>query len=112
MENKLNELEKELGNSLEQLKQDQPLILTFYVAMQEMGEDIFKLFVGNVQSVIKEHNILAFFLPVAMGKERVECINPIIYEKSDLEKLYTTISKIETHFLDVTGESLNDESSE
>jgi hypothetical protein len=109
MTSNLEKLEKELGDVTQGLIKEQPLILVFHSAMKDMGEDVFRVFVDNVQRVIRDYNILAFFMPTELGNERVECINPVMYQEGDLKKLYDTIEKIDNMF-NTKDESLNDES--
>jgi len=109
MTSKLEKLKNELGDATQGLIKEQPLILVFHSAMKDMGEDVFRVFVDNVQRVIKDYNILAFFMPTELGSERIECINPVVYQEGDLKKLYDTIEKIDKMF-NTKDESLDDES--
>lgn len=77
-----------------------PLVLVFYLDRELMGQpQIIQPFVESVNRIIdiKKMNAVAFFLPTE-GDERVECINPVIAPKEDLDKITQIIADISKEF--------------
>ena len=77
-----------------------PLIIVFYLDGEMMKQkEIITPFVEAVNNMLhqKNANVLAFFLPTS-GEERIECINPIIVKKADMNKINTIIEDIKTNF--------------
>lgn len=81
-------------------EQTNPTVLVFYLDRDLMSQrDIIFPYMQSVQDAIaeKKANMFALFLPTD-GEERVECINPIMYEKGDIDKLNVLIEDIKTNF--------------
>lgn len=79
---------------------DQPLILVFYLDREMMANaDIMDIMVRQVDESIKSknYNILAFFLPTD-DKERIECINPIQVEETEMTKVNKIIEDLTKNF--------------
>ncbi len=77
-----------------------PLIIVFYLDSDLMTrQEIIKPFVESVNQMLhhKNANALAFFLPTN-GEERVECINPVMLEKADMDKINTLLDDIRKNF--------------
>lgn len=77
-----------------------PLVLVFYLDREMMKQkDILQPFASSVNNIIniKKFNAMAFFLPTD-GEERVECINPLIAPKEEMEKINKLITDIEKTF--------------
>jgi hypothetical protein len=77
-----------------------PLVLVFYLDREMMKQkDILQPFASSVNNIIniKKFNAMAFFLPTD-GEERIECINPLIAPKEEMEKIDKLISDIEKTF--------------
>jgi hypothetical protein len=62
-------------------------------------KEIMEPFANSVNSIInvKKLNAIAFFLPTD-GEERVECINPVIAPKEEMEKVSKIIDDIQKSF--------------
>ena len=77
-----------------------PLVLVFYLDREMMqNQEIIKAFAESVNEMIsvKKLNALAFFLPTD-GEERVECINPVIAPKEEMERITKIIDDIQNKF--------------
>lgn len=93
-----------------------PLILVFYIFNETMGNpDIIGPFMDSIKVYIesKDYEIMSLFLPTDT-EERVECINPVIATKEQIEKINSLISDIEDKFEigiddNIDDESINDE---
>lgn len=82
------------------MEKEHPLIIIFYLDSEMMKiKDIIQPFVESVNNMIKQKdsNVMAFFLPTK-GEERVECINPKIVDKADMDKIYKMIEDIKETF--------------
>lgn len=82
------------------MENEYPLILVFYLDGEIMRQrEIITPFVESVNQMIssKNSNVMAFFLPTN-EKERIECINPTIISKPDMEKINKMVKDIETQF--------------
>lgn len=77
-----------------------PLIIVFYLDREMMAnQQIINTFVESINHMIsvKKLNALAFFLPTE-GEERVECINPVIASKDEMDKIGKIIDDIKSTF--------------
>jgi hypothetical protein len=77
-----------------------PLIVVFYIDRDMMtNASIIQPFVDSVNMLIeqKDANIMAFFLPTD-GEERVECINPIQVEGSEMERINNIVNDLVKNF--------------
>ena len=77
-----------------------PLILVFYLDRDLMSNpEIMKPFADSINRIIehKKANIIALFMPTD-GEEKVECINPVMLEKPDIEKINSLIDDIKKNF--------------
>lgn len=77
-----------------------PLIIVFYLDSELMKTpEIIRPFAESINETIhKNHyNAIAFFLPTT-GEERVECINPVITNEVEMEKINKLISDIKISF--------------
>ena len=82
------------------MEKEHPLIIVFYLDSEMMKiKNIIQPFVESVDNMIKqkESNVMTFFLPTK-GEERVECINPKIVDKADMDKIYKMIEEIKETF--------------
>ena len=82
------------------MEKEHPLIIIFYLDSEMMKiKDNIQPFVESVNNMIKQKdsNVMAFFLPTK-GEERVECINPKIVDKADMDKIYKMIEDIKETF--------------
>jgi hypothetical protein len=79
---------------------DTPLILVFYMdkALTQQPE-IMKVITTQLNDTIaeKKANIMAFIVPTD-GEEKIECVNPVQYEKGDMDKLNRVIETLKTQF--------------
>ncbi len=77
-----------------------PLIVVFYIDRDMMvNQKIIQPFVESVNMLIeqKDANMMAFFLPTD-GEERVECINPIQVEGSEMERINNIVNDLVKNF--------------
>jgi hypothetical protein len=77
-----------------------PLVLVFYLDRELMSNSkIINPFVESVNHIIeiKEMNAVAFFLPTD-GEERLECLNPVVVPKIEMEKVSKIIQDLNKHF--------------
>jgi hypothetical protein len=77
-----------------------PLVLIFYLNREMMQrQEIIKPFAESVNNIIsvKGLNAIAFFLPTD-GEERLECINPVIAPKEEMERISKLIEDISNQF--------------
>ena len=83
-------------------KQDKtyPLVIVFYLDREMMQrQEIIRPFADSINNMInvKNFNAMALFLPT-YGEERVECINPIITPKEEMDKIEKLIEEIKSSF--------------
>ena len=77
-----------------------PMVLVFYLDREMMkNQELTQLFAESVNDLInvKNFNAIAFFLPTD-GKERIECINPLIVPKEKMEQINKMIEDISKNF--------------
>lgn len=80
--------------------QDNPLILAMYIDRElTKNHDIMGILNNNLNELIKAKgaNIMAFYIPTD-GEERIECINPVLLEKPDMDKVNKLVNDIAKHF--------------
>jgi len=96
---------------MEDIKQH-PLVIVFYLDREMMKQkEILQPFASSINQMIiqKKLNAIAFFLPTD-GEERVECINPVIVPKDEMEKIEKILTDIKTQFaVNETFENIPDE---
>lgn len=81
-------------------KLETPLILVFYIDAKMMEQrEIIQPFVESVNSMIerKNANVMAFFIPT-VDNERIECINPVMLQEPEIEKINEMIAEIKNSF--------------
>lgn len=84
---------------MEETKQH-PLVIVFYLDREMMKQtEILQPFAASVNQMIiqKKLNAIAFFLPTD-GEERVECINPVVVPKVEMDKIQKILNEIQTQF--------------
>jgi len=77
-----------------------PIILVFHIDRETISrKEIIQPFITSVGDVIekKNANIITFFMPTD-GEERIECLNPVMYQEGDLVKLNNLIAEISKQF--------------
>ena len=76
-----------------------PLFLVFYLDREMMGTEMMQGFADHVDKVLvkKDANAMAFFVPTD-GEERIECINPIQVEETEMERINGIIGDIVKNF--------------
>ncbi len=76
-----------------------PLFLVFYLDREMMGSEIMQGFADHVDKALiaKDANAMAFFVPTD-GEERVECINPILVEETEMGRINKIIEDIKNNF--------------
>lgn len=77
-----------------------PLILVFYIDVEMMKtREVIQPFIESVNEMIerKNANVMAFFIPTA-DNERIECVNPVMLQEPELEKINQMIAEIKETF--------------
>jgi len=77
-----------------------PMILVFYLDGEMMKiKEIIEPFAEYVNNILaqKNSNAIAFFLPTK-GEERVECINPVVVDGSEMIKINKMVEDIKQNF--------------
>ena len=77
-----------------------PLVLVFYLDRELLqNQQIATEFTNSVDMMIKQkgYNVMAFFLPTD-GEERIECINPIQLQETDMAHVNTVLSELTKAF--------------
>lgn len=85
-----------------------PLILVFYIDATMMeNRDVIQPFVESVNSMIerKNANVMAFFIPTKT-EEKIQCINPVMLQQAEIEKINEMIAEIKGSF-QIDGNGLN-----
>lgn len=84
---------------MEETKQH-PLVIVFYLDREMMKQrEILQPFASSINQMInqKKLNAIAFFLPTD-GEERVECINPVVVPKVEMDKIQKILDNIQNQF--------------
>ncbi len=79
---------------------ENPLILVFYIDRETLqNQQLVKVFTESVNDMIaqKEMNAVAFFLPTDT-EERIECINPIVVPRDEMDRINKIITDISNEF--------------
>jgi len=82
------------------MSENYPLIIVFYLDAEMMKiKEIIQPFTESVNMMLnqKKANAMAFFLPTN-GEERVECINPLVVPKDEMEKINKIIEDVKNSF--------------
>lgn len=77
-----------------------PLVVVFYLDRELMSnQEIMTHFSSSVDEMIKVKNLnmVAFFLPTD-DEERVEAINPVQLEPTDMEKVNKILDDLKSNF--------------
>jgi hypothetical protein len=77
-----------------------PMLLVFYLDREMMmNPDIIQPFAESVNSALQHRNAnaIAFFLPTD-GPEKVECLNPIQIEATNMENINKIVEDIKKNF--------------
>lgn len=76
------------------------IFLVFYLDRDLMqNKEIMGHFANHIdqQLAVREANAMAFFIPTD-GEERIECINPVMLEKPEMERINKIIEDLEKNF--------------
>ncbi len=81
------------------VEQPYPLIIVFYLNNDLVGGKEVALFAESVNQMIeaKNSNVMAFFLPTK-GEDRIECLNPVAVNATDMNKITEMIEDIRKSF--------------
>lgn len=77
-----------------------PLVIVFYLDREMMkNREIMIPFTEAINHMInaKDLNVMALFMPTD-GEERVECINPVVMPKLEMDKVQKIIADIQEQF--------------
>lgn len=83
-----------------EINKEYPLIVVFYLDRDMMSDPkIIQPFAESVNILIeqKNANMMAFFLPTD-GEERVETINPIQVESTEMERINNIVNDLVKNF--------------
>ena len=83
-----------------EINKEQPLIVVFYLDRDMMSNPkIIQPFADSVNVLIeqKKANMMAFFLPTD-GEERIETINPIQVESTEMERINNIVNDLVKNF--------------
>ena len=92
---------------------EHPLVLVFYMNRETRdNQELMHYFVQSVNQTIKmkEANAMAFFVPTKDDDdpERVECINPVQVEKTEMDRIMKMVDDIGEAY-DMGGNKKDDE---
>lgn len=79
---------------------EHPLVLVFYLDREMMqNPEILKPFAESINHMInyKNMNAIALFMPTD-DEERVECLNPVVIPKVEMDKIAKMIDEISKQF--------------
>jgi len=85
---------------IDKITKANPLILVAYMDRELCSnKQIMGILNTNMNNLIAEKgaNIISLVIPTD-GEERMECINPILLEKSDMDRVNKLIGDIQRHF--------------
>lgn len=77
-----------------------PLMLVFYLDREMIAqEEIMQIMAQQVNDAIaqREANIMAFFMPTD-GEERIECINPVQVEETEMSRINKIVEDLTKNF--------------
>jgi hypothetical protein len=77
-----------------------PLVLVFYLDRELLqNQQIATEFTNSVDMMIKQkgYNVMAFFLPTD-GEERIDCINPVQLEETDMAHVHKVLDDLTKAF--------------
>jgi len=77
-----------------------PLVLVFYLDRELLqNQQIATEFTNSVDMMIKQkgYNVMAFFLPTD-GEERIDCINPVQLQETDMEHVHKVLDDLTKAF--------------
>lgn len=77
-----------------------PLVLVFYLDREMMqNHEILKPFTESINHMInyKQMNAIALFMPTD-GEEKIECLNPVVIPKLEMDKITKIIEDISKQF--------------
>tara|TARA_R110000803_G_scaffold74903_4_gene139076 strand:+ start:7596 stop:7925 length:330 start_codon:yes stop_codon:yes gene_type:complete len=76
-----------------------PLFLVFYLDREMMQSEMMQGFADQVNNALvqKDANAMAFFIPTD-GEERIECVNPILVEKTEMDRINKIMEDIKNSF--------------
>ncbi len=79
---------------------ENPLILVFYIDRETLlNRELVKIFTDSINAIIeaRKMNAVAFFLPTDT-EERIECINPIVVPRDEMDRINKIITDISNEF--------------
>ncbi len=76
-----------------------PLITVFYIEKSYLDNDFLRNYSTMVDNLIVEKNadMLAFFVPTD-GESRIECINPMMVQEADMERINKIVEDLTKNF--------------
>jgi len=82
------------------MEKSTPTTLVFYLDRELMSNaDIFMPYSEFINEMLaeKSDNMMAIFMPTD-GNERVDCINPVMYQEADMDKFNAILNDIKENF--------------
>jgi len=76
-----------------------PLILVFYMDRELIASPVMGQIAASINDAIaeREANAMAFFVPTD-GVERIQCINPMMVKKADMERINKIVEDLTKNF--------------
>jgi len=76
-----------------------PLILVFYMDRELLASEVMGQIATSINDAIveREANAMAFFVPTD-GEERIECINPMMVQEADMERINKIVEDLTKNF--------------
>lgn len=76
-----------------------PLMLVFYMDRALLASEVMGQIAMSINDAIaeREANAMAFFVPTD-GEERIECINPMMVQEADMERINKIVEDLTKNF--------------
>jgi len=76
-----------------------PLVLVFYMDRELLASEVMGQIAMSINDAIaeREANAMAFFVPTD-GEERIECINPMMVQEADMDRINKIVEDLTKNF--------------
>ena len=76
-----------------------PLMLVFYMDRELLASEVMGQIAMSINDAIaeREANAMAFFVPTD-GEERIECINPMMVQEADMDRINKIVEDLTKNF--------------
>lgn len=84
---------------MKNINKNWPLVLVFYMDRALLASEVMGQIAASINDAIveREANAMAFFVPTD-GEERIECINPMLVEPADMERINKIVEDLTKNF--------------